>query len=145
MTLKIPVFRLASPGRRLGALGLALTLLVVPAWPGLTQDSERREMPFPQAPGPLTPPVKASILKVEGLALEIKVGQARLLVKCDPLKAVGWPMRILDLPVTDRALLKKIKKGDRIKFEVRFAGPKFEIVDIEKIKAQPLPKNLEKP
>jgi Cu/Ag efflux protein CusF len=90
---------------------------------------------MPQAPGPQAPLVKASIISANGLVVDIKDKPARLVVKHQPIKAVGWLVsKIIAFPVADRSLLKKVKKGDNIHFDVRFEGQKYTIVDVEKLK-----------
>ncbi|MDR1607303.1 MAG: copper-binding protein [Deltaproteobacteria bacterium] len=98
----------------------------------LAQGGAPIDQPTPQARGPQSPQVKASIITVIGQALAVNHLGSRLIIKCAPLKAVGWDKTILDFPVANPNQLKKIKKGDRVKLDVRFQGQKYVVVDIEK-------------
>jgi Cu/Ag efflux protein CusF len=98
----------------------------------LGDEALRRGRPFPQAPGPATPKVKASVFSSTGQVVAVLPRQAQLIVRCNPLKAVGWRSLTRKFPVADRNLLKSLKKGDQIEFDVRFEGQKYTIVDIDK-------------
>ncbi|MDR1871704.1 MAG: copper-binding protein [Deltaproteobacteria bacterium] len=113
-------------------------LFLILAWPSLAlaqepdQADDRREQPFPQAPGPSQPQVKATILSTSGQVLAIRPDTASVVLKCNPLKALGWKVESREFSVVDLKLLKTLKKGDRVKFDLRFDGKQFVIVDIDK-------------
>ncbi|MDR1394833.1 MAG: copper-binding protein [Deltaproteobacteria bacterium] len=129
--------RLSRPGHPiLTVLASALLILaiLVPARLLLGQNPHH-QFPLLQAPGPLPPPVKPLILSVLGLVLEKKEKKALLTVKHLPLKAVGWPGQVRDFPVADRKLFQKVKRGDKIRFDLRLEGQKYTIVHIENFKS----------
>ncbi|MDR1084958.1 MAG: copper-binding protein [Deltaproteobacteria bacterium] len=68
------------------------------------------------------------------MVVGIKDKPARLVIKHQPIKAVGWTSKTKDFPVADRSLLKNIRKGDQIRFDIRFEGQKYTIIDIEHFK-----------
>ncbi|MDR0549211.1 MAG: copper-binding protein [Deltaproteobacteria bacterium] len=113
-----------------GLIVIAVALAGPP--PALAKNPSRRALPAPQAPGPAQPLVKATIFPSTGQIVAIWPDKARLVIRCNPLKAVGWTSRTREFSVVDQKLLKSLKKGDRVKFDLRFEGQKYIIVDIDK-------------
>jgi Cu(I)/Ag(I) efflux system protein CusF len=129
MFAKVPLWRSIA----IFSLSLILSLAFTSPDAAIAETPKRRNQPFPQAPGPVSPKVKATIFPSSGQVVDILPFQMRLIVKCAPLKALGWLRADRNFPVADKSLLESLKKGDRIDFDLRFEGEKYVIVDIDKI------------
>jgi Cu/Ag efflux protein CusF len=102
------------------SLGLTLTF----STPALSQHSHNHG-------GGSDQPEPARIYSTEGQVLEIDPGNNRIVVEHGPIPQVGWEAMTMGFQVYDPSLLKGLKTGDKIRFDIRFQGQNYQIVDLE--------------
>jgi len=74
--------------------------------------------------------------KVKGVINKINAAQKQLNVTHEPVKELGWPKMTMDLPVTSKIDLSKLKQGDKIDFILKQGrDKKFRIIKVMKQKA----------
>lgn len=67
-----------------------------------------------------------------GIINSIDAAKKQINVKHDPMPELGWPEMTMDLPVTNKVDLTKIKPGDKVTFHVKLGRDKaYRITEME--------------
>ena len=71
----------------------------------------------------------------EGMVNKIDLENSKINLTHGPVKSLGWPGMTMDFKVKDKAILKGIKPGQKVKFEVVKEGDgQFYVARIVKLK-----------
>lgn len=61
--------------------------------------------------------------KAEGVANSVDLQHGKINMTHGPVESLGWPGMTMDFTVKDKAILKGIKPGQKVEFEVVKEGP----------------------
>jgi Cu/Ag efflux protein CusF len=105
------------------AAALALSMTALP--PALAADEQ-------DAPGDAnkTTSTAAATHAGRGKVISVDVQAATVKLAHDPIKSLKWPKMTMDFKAHDPALLKDLKPGDRVEFELMKMGGGYLIMKI---------------
>lgn len=66
--------------------------------------------------------------------LKVYKSEKRVLLKHGPIPEIGMDAMTMEFGVADRALLKRLKPGDKIRFAVKRVGDDYFVTRVEVIK-----------
>lgn len=67
-------------------------------------------------------PGKAQVHRGKGTVTKVDAKAGKVGIKHGPIATMNWPAMTMDFTVKDKAILKKVKPGDKIAFDMRAAG-----------------------
>jgi Cu(I)/Ag(I) efflux system protein CusF len=72
-----------------------------------------------------------AVHQASGTVTRIDQGKARVTVKHGPVPSLKWPSMTMGFGVKDKALLQKVKPGDKIEFSFVQSGRDYTITEIK--------------
>ena len=73
--------------------------------------------------------------KAEAVINKVDAASGMLNITHEPIPAIGWPKMTMDLPVTSRVDLSKVKEGDKVTVTIKLGrDKKYRVTEIEPAK-----------
>ncbi|MDR1545703.1 MAG: copper-binding protein [Deltaproteobacteria bacterium] len=87
---------------------------------------------------PAEPAVKApaspqGVYSAVGRVVSLSLETGEVVLDHGPIPAVNWPAMVMGFSVEDPALLDGLVLGDEVRFDVKFEGDSYYLVDLEKV------------
>lgn len=79
-------------------------------------------------------PAAQSASKIDGEVRKVDKGAGKLTIKHGEIKAMGMPAMTMMFPVKDKALLDRVKEGDKVLFSLASEGGNMVVTAIEPVK-----------
>ena len=111
--------------KRIPALAV-FTLAVAFAQPGVTAEQEHGDHPPAGQAGPA--------VKMHGVVNSVNAPAGRVNITHDPVSELKWPTMKMNFKAHDPALLKDLKPGMTVDFEIQKMGDKYHILSITPVK-----------
>ncbi len=73
-----------------------------------------------------------STVSATGAVQQVKADQGKVKISHDPIQALGWPAMTMTFRVKDKAVLKDVGTGDKVRFEMEKDAQGWAITRIEK-------------
>ncbi len=80
------------------------------------------------------PAAAASAVMTDGEVRKIDLAAGKVTIKHGPMPKFDMPPMTMAYRVKDKAMLKQLKPGDKIKFDVDGTGGEFTVLRLEKVK-----------
>jgi Cu/Ag efflux protein CusF len=100
----------------------ACALAVALAQPGLAAEETAPDQPATERAGPA--------VKLHGIVNSVNTTAGRVNITHDPVPALKWPAMKMNFKAADSALLKDLKPGMSVDFEIRKIEDEYRIVRI---------------
>ena len=81
-----------------------------------------------------SPAAAQSATKIDGEIRKVDKAAGKLTIKHGDIKAMGMPPMTMMFPVKDKALLDKVKEGDKVLFALASEGGNMVVTAIEPVK-----------
>lgn len=80
---------------------------------------------------PLEKPAAAYKISGTGTVVSTNAAKGSIILKHEPIPALGWPKMTMQFKARNKAQLEKLKKGDQVEFQLEKSGEEYAISDIK--------------
>ena len=123
--------------KRIAMLGLLVVLIVVAPQVAFPQSSDMKDMKSKdmksmekQGMG-MNDKMATTTHKGVGVVKEVNAADGIVTVAHEPIKSLNWPAMTMGFKLKDKAMVNKIKPGDKVHFTVVQAGKDYVITSIK--------------
>jgi Cu(I)/Ag(I) efflux system protein CusF len=80
---------------------------------------------------PMEKHAAAQAISGTGTVVSANANTGSTILKHDPIPALGWPKMTMQFKVKNKAQLDKLKKGDKVEFQLEQSGQEYVISNIQ--------------
>ena len=73
---------------------------------------------------------KSTVHRATGVVTKVDAATGRITIKHDPVKSLNWPAMAMVFKAKDKAVLDKVKKGQKIDFGFVEQGKDYVVTDV---------------
>ena len=66
-----------------------------------------------------SPTSASTSIAATGTVKSVDAAKGKVVIDHDPIPALKWPRMVMDFQLADKAMVSKVKAGDKVKFELK--------------------------